>query len=53
MSKTESSASQSIGGTTLITYSKCALERAIGYSAAGLGYPIRGRAWIDLTTASY
>ncbi len=53
MSKNESSARQSIGGTTLITYSKCALHRAIGYSAAGLGYPIRGRAWIDLTTASY
>jgi hypothetical protein len=53
MSKNEDNTSQAIGGTTRITYSQCTLNRAIGYSAAGIGYPIEGRSWVDLTSAIY
>jgi hypothetical protein len=53
MSKNLSGGTQSLGGNSTITYSSCAVNRAIAYSTAGDGYPLETRGWVDLTAAVY
>ena len=51
--KNKDSATNTIGGTSYVAFSECAINRAIAYSTSGVGFPLDARAWIDLTTASY
>jgi hypothetical protein len=53
LSKNLSGGSQSIGGTTRLSYSNCAINRALAYSTASEAYPLETRGWVDLTAAVY